>query len=164
MFRVLLLFLPLFTDFSVVAQEDDQPLKNDVLKGTVILPYTHNYLSILNAGYHPDKVEKADCSDHGESVYSEKDKIDRVVFTDSTIEIHLRIYDNCCYEFLWNPYLSDDGVLDLKYTGYGDYCGCNCCFGHVITFKKDFEPDEKTIIHEIRINGEGSHKINPPPK
>lgn len=166
----LCLFLALF--FSLPAQkeekqdndftfvDEDGAVRNAPLEGTVLLPFTNNYLSVMNSGYVAVKVEKADCSENGDHVYREEDKIDRVVFTDSTIEVHLRVYDNCCYDFLWDPCLSDDGVLDLKYTGYGGICGCRCCFGHVITFEKEYDPDDKIEIREIRVNGKGSYIVN----
>lgn len=169
MLRVLLMLLFAFAGFSGSSQTTDEDdlsyvdengvLRNKPLNGTIILPYTHNYLSVLNAGYRASNVQKADCSDHGEEVYKEQDKIDQVVVTDSTIEVHLRIYDNCCYDYLWDPKLTDEGVLDLIYTGYGMFCGCNCCFGHVITFKKEFEPDDAVKVKEIRINGEGNYRL-----
>lgn len=166
--RVFSLFLFFSLIFSLSAQtgedtdtyvDEDGYVRNKPLKGTVILPYTRNYLSVLGAGYLAVKVKKADCSDNGEHVYREEDKIDQVIFTDSKIEIHLRIYDNCCYDFLWDPKLTDDGILDLKYIGYGSHCGCHCCFGHIITFEKDYEPDDKIEIKEIQINGKGSYKV-----
>ncbi len=160
MFLALFSALPAQTEGELTYVDEDGALRNAPLEGTVLLPFTGNYLSVMNSGYVAVKVEKADCSDQGEHVYREEDKIDQVVFTGSTIEIHLRVYDNCCYDFLWDPCLSDDGILDLKYTGYGSICGCRCCFGHVITFEKEYDPDDPVEIREIRVNGKGSYKVN----
>lgn len=166
MFRIVSFCLFWMLTFSLSAQTDEGAegeggIPEGLVKGTALLPYTHNYLSVMSSGYFSYKVEKADCSDHGEDVYSEADKIDQVIFNDSIIEVHLRIYDNCCYDFLWDPYLSDDGILDLIYTGYGTYCACNCCFGHVLYFKKqDYELEDRIAVKEIRINGKGGYKVN----
>lgn len=159
MIRILFFCLLLTISFSSVSQTNGAESNQTYsLKGTTILPYTQNYISVMSSGYFPYSVEKADCSSQGEDVYGETDKIDRVIMKDSTIEIHLRIFDNCCYEFLWNPSLSDDGILDLIYIGYGDHCSCNCCFGHTIRFKKlDYDLEDKIKIKEIRINGKGSY-------
>lgn len=135
--------------------------EGEPIQGTAILPFTRHFLSVMSSGYFPYAVEKADCTDSGEDIYAETDKIDAVIFNGNTIEIQLRIYDNCCYEFLWNPYLSDDGVLDLIYIGYGGHCNCNCCFGHKIFFKRlDYTLEDEIQIKEIRINGKSSYTIN----
>jgi hypothetical protein len=162
MIRILSFFFLFSIPFISTAQtEEPKTSETYSVKGTAILPYTQNYISVMSSGYFSYNVEKADCSSQGEDVYGETDKIDQVIFKDSTIEIHLRIFDNCCYEFLWNPSLSDDGILDLVYIGYGDHCACNCCFGHVIRFKKlDYDLEDKIKIREIRINGKSSYKVN----
>src|SRR5690606_15812773 len=147
-----------FGNYSFCQDEDEDLLRNDPIQGTVFLPSTHNYYSVMSTGYVINEVIKADCSSNGEEVEIGNDLIDSISISDSIIEIHLRIFDNCCYDFLWDPSF-ENGVLNLIYIGYGNHCACNCCFGHVLRFKKEYSTGEDEIIREIHINGKRKYKI-----
>lgn len=118
MFRFIISIIFICYANSCYSQDEDEDLfRNDPIQGTVFLQSTHNYYSVMSIGYVIDEVVKADCSSNGREVEIDNDLIDAVYISDSVIEIHLRIFDNCCYDFLWNPSF-ENGNLDLIYIGY----------------------------------------------
>lgn len=82
-----------------------------------------------NYGIDFTKIRKSDCKSSGKEVYSSPDKINSVFITDSNVIIDFNLCDNCCYDFLCDISVDSNNYLNLLYTGYGSYCGCNCCFG-----------------------------------
>ena len=98
------------------------------------------------------KVQKVDCSSHGEEVYRAKDKINSYELTDSTLLVDFTLYSNCCYDFLCDITVDENGILNLLYQGYGSYCACNCCFG--LIYELDIIKNEDySEINGIMLNG-----------
>lgn len=119
----------------------DSPMLGQVLIGTCILPSTGGQIMSWGRGVSFDKVTKTDCMNHGDEVYSQESRINDFTITDSSLIVDMTLIDNCCYEFLCDIELGDDGILHLNYTGYGSFCGCLCCFGvqYHLTLDKSIE-------------------------
>lgn len=111
----------------------EAPSVRNYLMGTAVLP-GYNKITAMGYGLELIKIEKSNCQDHSERVYNAKDKINSIIRTDSTIIVDVNIYSNCCFDFLCEPEIINENTLNLKYTGYGSYCACNCCFGLVYHF------------------------------
>lgn len=132
-------------------------MKENYLVGTDVLWNEKTYFTSMN-GVILDKVFFSEC----ELDYTKKpphfggDKISSIEIKDSLMLVHTNIVGNCCHNFLCDVELKSD-TLNLGYIGYGDYCGCTCCFG--ITYKIivwDFE-DINYIM--IKNNKETMRKI-----
>ncbi|MCR9173266.1 MAG: hypothetical protein NXI10_12265 [bacterium] len=135
----------------------DMPNENHILVGTTKLPGTQTQYSSYPYGLYFSDFTGSDCKSHSESKAYGPDQILDVESTDSTFINHCQIGANCCYDFLGDMEVSEDGILDLKYYGYGDYCACNCCFGLTYTFQKEnLYGDEKKELVGITINGESA--------
>ncbi len=124
-----------------------------ILAGTTILPSTHNQMNAWGYGLFLQDVTKSDCQSHGEEVYWNKDKINFVDITDSTLKVDITVYDNCCYDFLCDAAVDSSGVLNLIYHGYGGNCACDCCFGLIYHFERSTYPDNQPIT-SVQIQGD----------
>jgi hypothetical protein len=100
--------------------------RGSFLYGTTVVPSTRRMYA-ANRGYWLDKVVKLPCSGSEESVDDFPPPI--IQFTDSTLTIDFIITDNCCYDFLCEIEVNDEGDMRLHTLGYGGYCSCYCCFG-----------------------------------
>lgn len=107
-----------------------------ILVGTTVLPNTRSQQFLKAYGLVLDKVEKSDCKNQGERVYSSQNKINSVAETDSTLIVDVTIAENCCFDFLCDAEVDTSGVVNLKFQGYGTYCACDCCFGLIYHFTK----------------------------
>ncbi|ASS48923.1 MAG: hypothetical protein A3D31_05695 [Candidatus Fluviicola riflensis] len=123
----------------------DSPMLGQVLIGTCILPNTHGQVISWGKGVYFDKVTKTDCMDHGDKVYSEETRINDFTINDTSLIVDMTFIDNCCYEFLCDAEMGDDGILHLKYTGYGSFCGCICCFGVQYHFLLDKSAEDYNL-------------------
>ncbi|MES2554733.1 MAG: hypothetical protein V4604_01205 [Bacteroidota bacterium] len=119
----------------------DSPMLGQVLIGTCILPGTSGQTMAYGNGVWFEKVTKSDCMNHGEEVYRDVSHINSFTITDSTLIVNMTFIDNCCYEFLCDVEMGDDGILHLNYTGYGSLCACLCCFGVQYHFKLEKDSD-----------------------
>lgn len=119
----------------------DSPMLGQVLIGTCILPGTGGQMSAYGNGVWFEKVTKSDCMNDGEKAYSESTRINSFEINDTTLVVDLTFIDNCCYEFLCDVEMGDDGILHLNYTGYGSLCACMCCFGVQYHFTLDRDSD-----------------------
>jgi len=82
---------------------------------------------------------------------------DRIVFveeSDTTFTVEINISANCCNDFICDASNEDNGVLNLIYYNYGNYCFCECCFGLRYEFSKTDFPDNPEKIKGIMINGD----------
>lgn len=123
--------------------------RESYLIGTTLLPDTRNSISCYNAGIWPTSVEMTPCNSHNEDRFG-SNKVTDIQTTDSTLTITTKIIGNCCHEFLCDPEVDDNGILQLNYFGYGTYCSCNCCFGLTFKFRLDkFEGMSKVVGVEI---------------
>lgn len=107
-----------------------------LLVGTTVLPNTRSQQFLKSYGLLLSKVEKRDCQNQGERVYRSQNKINSIDETDSTLIIDVTIAENCCFDFLCDAEVDTNGIVNLKYQGYGTYCACDCCFGLVYHFTK----------------------------
>jgi hypothetical protein len=135
----------------------DSPMLGQVLIGTCILPGTSGQMSAYGNGVWFEKVTKSDCMNNGDEAYTGSSRINSFEINDSTLVVDMTFIDNCCYEFLCDVEMGEDGILHLNYTGYGSLCACLCCFGvqYHFTLNKDSEyynlkgimlgNDEKTL-------------------
>jgi hypothetical protein len=166
---ILILVVPLFMSSIGLAQQDTVFIKQSIdwtadtlsyetdtivfesgmvrhiLTGTTVLPNTHNQFSTWGYGLYLNDVTKSDCQNHGEEVYSSADRINSVELTDTTLTIDITVYDNCCYDFLCDVSADSSGPLNLIYYGYGTHCACECCFGLVYHFSREFDSDTNQI-------------------
>lgn len=127
------------------------------LVGTCVFP-TYGMANTWAHGLNLVKITKSDCNSHGEEAYSESTKIMNYQLTEDSLIVELKIIDNCCFEFLCFSDVDDNGILHIKYIGYGSLCACMCCFGTTYHFSVEheeyyeeikgimLEDDEKTTI------------------
>lgn len=127
------------------------------LVGTCVFP-TYGMANTWAHGLNLVKITKSDCNSHGEEAYSESAKIMNYQLTEDSLIVELKIIDNCCFEFLCFSDVDDNGILHIKYIGYGSLCACMCCFGTTYHFGVEheeyyeeikgimLEDDEKTLI------------------
>lgn len=124
-----------------------------ILMGTTIIPSTHNQMNAWGYGLFLEKITKSDCQSHGEEVYWNKDKINFVDMTDTTLTVDITVYDNCCYDFLCDAAIDSSGTLNLIYQGYGGHCACDCCFGLVYHFTRTTYSDNQPIT-SVQLQGD----------
>lgn len=131
-----------------------RPTENHFLVGTMIIPNTNNQFSAYDYGLWNAQVVGSECNSHAESDIYGPDKVVDVQMTDSTLIITCKIAANCCHDFLCDIKVSDQGVLNLLYQGYGDNCACDCCFGLTYTFDLEDYYEEVKELKGIVINGD----------
>jgi len=133
----------------------ETPMRRHILKGTTVLPWTHNQQIAKNFGLSFDKVSQSDCKKQV-TEFSPKElpnQFNSIINTDSELIIDINISDNCCYSFLCDIAVVNGSTINLIYYGYGTYCDCDCCFGLTYKLSKDaIYPDLKKITSVI-ING-----------
>lgn len=124
-----------------------------ILKGTTVLPGTHNQQMAKEFGLSFNKVTKLACeADVDEINGSIQYKINSIFSTDSTLTVDITIYDNCCYDFLCDISIVDNTILNLIFSGYGMYCDSNC--KSILTYKminKKYSDFKK--LTSVMING-----------
>lgn len=104
-------------------------LHRHILIGTTILPETYNQQIAKNYGLWFEKVTSSDCQ-HQEIDYEPSGWcINSLTNNDTMLIFDVNIIGNCCYSFLCDISVTDSSVLHLNYTGYGNHCDCDCCFG-----------------------------------
>ena len=111
-----------------------------ILKGTTILPMSRNNIGAMGYGFTLTKIESTPCKQQERNAPPPRLKDSEVVSiikTDSTWICELKIVENCCYDFLCEVSINNDSTLNFIYHGYGDHCGCNCCFGLTYFIKID---------------------------
>jgi hypothetical protein len=170
-----IILLLLLTSFSVSAQQDtvfvrynkdwseevkyvtdtlvyESPLRRHLLIGTTALPGTHNQMTAYNNGLIFREVLFTECEG---SVEGGSDKINTINIDGDMVLIDMTIYDNCCYSFLCDAGVNDEGILNLIYYGYGSNCTCSCCFGLKYNFTIDNIKDASKV-KAVMINGDKS--------
>jgi len=126
-----------------------------ILTGTTILPMSRNNIGAIGYGFTLTNIESTPCKQQEKNTPPPRLKDSEVVSiikTDSNWICELKIVENCCYDFLCEIKIENDSVLDFIYTGYGDHCGCNCCFGLTYHIKIDDFGDVNKITH-TKLNG-----------
>jgi hypothetical protein len=122
-----------------------------ILVGTTVIPWSHNSMTVRGTGYLLTEVKLSPCNSDLEPDYN--DHIESIRQTDSTLEIDIAISDNCCYSFLCDASVDSNNVMHLMYTGYGNYCACDCCFGLTYVFENmhydDVQPLDAVMIDTL---------------
>lgn len=127
------------------------PMGRHILKGTTVLPWTHNQQIAKGYGLYLDNVSQSDCKKDATAERIPA-KINSIINTGDELIIDINISDNCCYSFLCDVQILNESTINLIYYGYGTYCSCDCCFGLTYKFKKETELD-LTKIKSVMING-----------
>lgn len=130
----------------------ESELQRQILIGTTIVPWTNNQIHAKGYGIDFNKVTKSNCQGHGEEKNME-DRINSITQKGDSIVIDFNLYANCCHEFLCDISVDEAGVLNLMYTGYGNFCGCTCCFGLTYHLSVTKDPDYREI-NAVMINGD----------
>lgn len=127
------------------------PMGRHILKGTTVIPWTHNQQIAKGYGFYFDNVTKSDCK---KDATAERipTKINSIVNKTNELIIDINISDNCCYSFLCDIQILNESTINLIYYGYGTYCSCDCCFGLTYKLTKEDVP-ELTKIKSVMING-----------
>lgn len=129
------------------------PLARQILVGTTVLPNALRMWTAEERGFYLYKVEALPCSGGEELPDFGNDKITDIRMTDSTLEVDVTIYDNCCFNFLCTASVDSTNTMHIEYIGYGALCACSCCFGLTYVFScndyfKDQEHVETIMIGE----------------
>ena len=133
-------------------------MMRNILTGTTVIPFTQNQQYAKGYGLFFEKVTKSDCSNSREEVYKEEDKINSFESNESNLTIEVKVYDNCCYDFLCDIAVDSNGTLNLIYQGYGSHCGCECCHGLTFELSK-FVHSNFGEIKALMLNGDESTRI-----
>lgn len=126
-------------------------ISHPYMVGTCIIPGTSGQSLALNNGVYFKNVSKAPCNSNGDEAYTSKTRINSYELKDNSLIVDMTFIDNCCYEFLCDVDMDENGILHLRYTGYGALCACMCCFGVVYHFDLDRELEDfnlKGIMYE----------------
>jgi hypothetical protein len=129
------------------------PTKNHILVGTMKLPGTGNQISGYEYGIWFSGVTSSSCHiDNHEDLFK-PNQILHIDINDSSLNVETKIIANCCHDFLCDIKVDSNGILNLMYQGYGEYCACNCCFG--LTYHFDIQDyEDYNSIQGIMINGD----------
>lgn len=130
----------------------------EILAGTTVLPMSRNNIGAMAHGFTLTKIDFAPCKNRGREIVRLRDtEVISVFKTDTSWTADLKVIDNCCYDFLCEINIKNDSILDFIYTGYGDHCGCNCCFGLVYEIKlEDYSKDDIAKVTHTMLNGRKS--------
>ncbi len=121
------------------------------LAGTCMLPGTSGRYEALGNGFYFKDVEITQCQSDDPPMGSSK--ITSVKVKDSVLIIQTSLVENCCYSFLCDVDITDDGILNLIYYGYGNLCACDCCFG--LTYYFDItETSNDLQVKSVMLNGD----------
>lgn len=143
----------IYTTDSIVFRSQ---MANHYLVGTTILPNTNNRMMAMHYGMYLNGVRITACEGEAEAYGDDAfNKVEAVRTTDTSMVIDLKIFDNCCFDFLCDAIVDSTGTLDLLFTGYGTYCSCDCCFGLTYLFEIRFDEDTPPI-KQVMINGDRS--------
>ena len=104
------------------------PTENHILVGTTMLPGSGNQFLIYPYDFRFSDFYGSDCQS-SESGDLWGASITDIEWSDSTLIIKCKIGENCCYDFLGDVSVDENGILNLIYHGYRGHCACNCCFG-----------------------------------
>lgn len=112
-------------------------INHPYMVGTCIIPGTAGQSIARNNGVYFNKISKSPCNSSEEKAYNSNTRINSYELKDNSLMVDMTFIDNCCYEFLCDVDMDDNGILHLRYTGYGSLCACMCCFGVVYHFELD---------------------------
>lgn len=159
-----------FRDYAVDTLLSNSPYDQPILHGSVRLPVTDGQMRATEYGIYFDHIEASDCRE-GEEAYTDSDAIDTLIMTDSVWIVRTRVHDNCCFSFLCDLEVTDDGSLNLITHSYGlEICACNCTYvisWYINLYKPYYgaSPAElkeaRSKIKNVTLNGErkGAWKI-----
>jgi hypothetical protein len=129
----------------------DTPNARQILYGTMVLPWTSGQQVAKNFGVELQKVTSTDCD---ESAKAKGNEVIAITETDTTLNIEIKIYGNCCHSFLCDFEILDDSIINLKYYGYGaTYCSCECCFGLSYFIEKS-QSEFYHLLKQVMVNND----------
>ena len=111
------------------------------LQGTIKIPWSKNQEFVRDAGLKFLGIESSECSSKGEPVDHIPEEISSIKRLGDELRITAKVKGNCCYDFICDVGIIDNQTLNLIYYGYGNICGCNCCYSIIYRFK--IEDNEK---------------------
>ena len=121
------------------------------LAGTCMLPGTSGRYEAYGNGFYFKDVEITQCQSDDPPIGNSK--IVSVKLKDSVLVVQTSLVENCCYSFLCDVDITDDGILNLIYYGYGNLCACDCCFG--LTYYFDItETSNDFRVKSVILNGD----------
>ena len=129
----------------------NSPLARNILIGTTVLPGAAGVWTLYDYGYSLQRIESTPCYGDYESPDFGNDKVNTIRQTDSTLEVDVTIYDNCCYSFLCTATIDSSNTMHLNYIGYGSLCACSCCFGLTYIFSRDGYSKNTPLVTHIMI-------------
>ena len=125
------------------------PYLRHVIYGTTVLPWTENQQVAKGFGIDLRNVTSSDCiesEEHG------GDQVVAITETDTSLKIEIKIWGNCCHDFLCDLEIVEDSIINLVHYGYGaTFCFCDCCYGLVYEFDK-WKFDEYELLKGVMIN------------
>ena len=129
------------------------PNGHHILKGTTVLPWTGNQENAKAYSLYLANIIRSDCPKTSGDQYMEHGLINSITLTDTSLVVDIKIFENCCYDFLADVSVDTAGIINLIYHGYGSFCFCQCCFGLTYYFQRVDYPDVEEISAVI-INGD----------
>lgn len=125
-----------------------------VLAGTTFLPYSDKMIELLNHGLAPvDLKIIEECT--GNLSKEELENYPQFIAVkreENQLCIEVKVVANCCHNFLGEAEVVNGTTLNLLYTSYGGFCGCQCCFGLRYTFDTTLEKKDQ-LLQKVTING-----------
>jgi hypothetical protein len=149
------------TDTLIVKQS---AFGKPLLQGTTILPGTANLEGAQLRGFKLINVDVSSCRKGKEiDPYIKEDEVVNVNKSDSLLTIELRIYANCCHDFLCEIGVINDSTLSIIYTGYGNvYCSCKCAYNlsyYIVLNQEGNQQEEIDKVEYIAIDGDLKSRI-----
>ena len=131
-------------------------IDRDMLIGTRVLPWTSKQQYAKNYGLYLQNITLEPCEDNGETYFMEKDEITSIIEIGDSLNISIKVVDNCCFSFLCDVDVIDEKTINLITHGYGNWCACLCCFTLTFHFEKiEFgEYTKYAKLENIIINGQ----------
>ena len=133
----------------------ETPYARNILIGNAILTQTKNQQIAEGYGLYFEKIDVSEC---GGSEIPKPNKIIEQKKENGKWIIKIKVYSNCCQDFLTDIKVENDETLNLKFYNYGMYCSCDCPFEVTYTIRL-MDIDDLKKINSIVINDDYSTLI-----
>jgi hypothetical protein len=146
---------------TIIIENGISHAQPQILIGTTMLPYSEKVIGLLNKGLDPISLELVQGCINGGNPETFKDypmfnEIRRGI---NRLVIEVSVVANCCHNFLGEAEVLGD-TLNLLYTSYGGFCGCECCFTLRYSFDSSME-EYYQILNYVTINGSEAAGVIP---
>lgn len=126
--------------------------EKNVLIGTQVLTESNNNFYSRQNGYELLSVTSSECeSKNGEAYRINVESFSKVVKTDSSLNVEIKLAENCCFSFLGEIELVNDSILNFIYYGYGGHCACDCVYNLTYCIKNHNDLIESRKIKYLLI-------------